>query len=109
MMDIAEILKGKKLNKKITVCGWVRTFRANRFISLNDGSCHSNIQCVVDYENISKDILSEINTGCSLKIIGILKESQGKGQSFELLVDKIILLGKSDSESFPIQPKKHSL
>ena len=109
MMDIAEILKGKKLNEKVTVCGWVRTFRANRFISLNDGSCHSNIQCVVDYENISKDILSEINTGCSLKIIGFLKESQGKGQSFELLVDKIILLGKSDSESFPIQPKKHSL
>ena len=53
MMDIAEILKGKKLNEKVTVCGWVRTFRANRFISLNDGSCHSNIQCVVDYENIS--------------------------------------------------------
>ena len=43
MMDIAEILKGKKLNEKVTVCGWVRTFRANRFISLNDGSCHSNI------------------------------------------------------------------
>ena len=72
MMDIAEILKGKKLNEKVTVCGWVRTFRANRFISLNDGSCLSNIQCVVDYENISKDILSEINTGCSLKIIGFL-------------------------------------
>ena len=109
MMDIAEILKGKKLNEKVTVCGWVRTFRANRFISLNDGSCLSNMQCVVDYENISNDILSEINTGCSLKIIGFLKESQGKGQSFELLVEEIILLGKSDPESFPIQPKKHSL
>ena len=108
-MTIKDLFKNPPLSKKINVKGWVKTFRANRFISLNDGSTIQNLQCVVDYENTDQAILSKINTGASIEIFGILIASQGKGQSVEIQADKIIILGESDPDSYPIQPKKHSL
>ena len=48
---VFKILNELKKNQTIEVCGWVKTFRANRFIALNDGSCLENIQCVIDFEN----------------------------------------------------------
>jgi len=108
-MTIKDLFKNPPLSKKINVKGWVKTFRANRFISLNDGSTIQNLQCVVDYENTDQAILSKINTGASIEIFGILIASQGKGQSVEIQAEKIIILGKSDPDSYPIQPKKHSL
>ena len=94
--------------QEITVRGWVRTFRANRFIALNDGSTLKNIQCVIDFENFDESILKKINTGTSLEITGDLVESQGSGQKFEIIVSNLKVLGECDSEEFPIQPKKHS-
>ena len=108
-MTIKDLFKNPPLSKKINVKGWVKTFRANRFISLNDGSTIQNLQCVVDYENTDQAILSKINTGTSIEIFGILVASQGKGQSVEIQAEKIIILGESDPDSYPIQPKKHSL
>lgn len=108
-MTIKDLFKNPPLSKKINVKGWVKTFRANRFISLNDGSTIQNLQCVVDYENTDQSILSKINTGASIEIFGILIASQGKGQSVEIQAEKIIILGESDPDSYPIQPKKHSL
>jgi asparaginyl-tRNA synthetase len=108
-MTIKDLFKNPPLSKKINVQGWVKTFRANRFISLNDGSTIQNLQCVVDYENTDQAILSKINTGASIEIFGILVASQGKGQSVEIQAEKIIILGESDPDSYPIQPKKHSL
>lgn len=108
-MTIKDLFKNPPLSKKINVKGWVKTFRANRFISLNDGSTIQNLQCVVDYENTNQAILSKINTGASIEIFGILVASQGKGQSVEIQAEKIIILGESDPDSYPIQPKKHSL
>ena len=108
-MTIKDLFKNPPLSKKINVKGWVKTFRANRFISLNDGSTIQNLQCVVDYENTNQAILSKINTGASIEIFGILIASQGKGQSVEIQAEKIIILGESDPDSYPIQPKKHSL
>jgi len=108
-MTIKDLFKNPPLSKKINVKGWVKTFRANRFISLNDGSTIQNLQCVVDYENTNQAILSKINTGASIEIFGILIASQGKGQSVEIQTEKIIILGESDPDSYPIQPKKHSL
>jgi asparaginyl-tRNA synthetase len=93
---------------KITINGWVRTFRANRFIALNDGSSISSVQCVVDFENFDESVLKKINTGTSLEITGDLVESQGSGQKFEIIVSDLSVLGECDSEEFPIQPKKHS-
>ena len=108
-MTIKDLFKNPPLSKKINIKGWVKTFRANRFISLNDGSTIQNLQCVVDYENTDQAILSKINTGASIEIFGILIASQGKGQSVEIQAEKIIILGESDPDSYPIQPKKHSL
>ena len=89
--------------------GWVRTFRNNQFIALNDGSCLSNLQAVVDFENWDTNLLKRITTGAALRIEGNLIKSQGKGQTVELVADKIEILGDCDPEIYPLQPKKHSL
>ena len=108
-LTIKNLLKKDPSFQKVCIEGWVKTFRANRFISLNDGSCSENIQCVVDFENTDSKILSKISTGASLKIEGNLVESQGKGQKSEIKVANIVILGECDMNSYPIQPKKHSL
>ena len=79
-MTIKDLIKDPSISEKVSIKGWVKTFRANRFISLNDGSTPKNIQCVVDYEKTDELLLSKINSGASLKIEGTLVESQGKGQ-----------------------------
>mgnify|MGYP000969536490 FL=1 len=106
--SIKDLLLSTKTMSKVTINGWVRTFRANRFIALNDGSSISSVQCVVDFENFDESVLKKINTGTSLEITGDLVESQGSGQKFEIIVSDLSVLGECDSEEFPIQPKKHS-
>jgi asparaginyl-tRNA synthetase len=107
-LTISELLKQQPGLQEVTVKGWVRTFRANRFIALNDGSTLNNIQCVVDFENYEESLLRRITTGAALSITGELVESQGKGQSVEIKVIKLEILGDSDPVTYPIQPKKHS-
>jgi asparaginyl-tRNA synthetase len=106
-LTISQLLKETTL-QEVEVKGWVRTFRANRFIALNDGSTLNNIQCVVDFENTNEDTLKRITTGAAVHIKGALIESQGKGQNVEIAVSSIEILGDSDPETYPIQPKKHS-
>jgi asparaginyl-tRNA synthetase len=106
---IKSILESSPTDEKCTVRGWVRTFRANRFIALNDGSTIENLQCVVDFEKLDENLLKQINTGAALQLSGTLVESQGSGQQVELQVTELSILGSSDPESYPIQPKKHSL
>ncbi len=108
-VSVKNILNSKKLiNKKVSVSGWVKTFRANRFIALNDGSCLSNLQCVIDFENMDNEILKSISTGAAIKVKGSVVNSQGSQQNIELKVDNCEILGNSDPETYPIQPKKHS-
>jgi asparaginyl-tRNA synthetase len=106
---IKEVLQGKLILQEITVNGWVRSFRSNRFIALNDGSTINTIQCVVDFEKFDENLLKKITTGAALKITGTLVESQGRGQSVEIQVRDIHVHGTADPETYPIQPKKHSL
>ena len=105
---VAELLSQDVTVQDVTVKGWVRTFRANRFIALNDGSTINNIQCVVDFENFDEATLKRITTGAALSVTGELVESQGKGQSVEIQVKVLEVLGDSDPETYPIQPKKHT-
>lgn len=105
---VAELLKSDQFLQEIEIKGWVKTFRANRFIALNDGSTIQNIQCVVDFENTDEALLRRITTGAAVHIKGELVESQGKGQKVEIQVNSIAILGDSDPETYPIQPKKHS-
>src|SRR5210317_1307257 len=112
MMNIKKIKSVLELNPESQTCiiqGWVRTFRANRFIALNDGSTIENLQCVVDFEKIEETILKQITTGAALRLKGNIVESQGSGQKVELQVEELILVGACDPETYPIQPKKHSL
>jgi len=108
-VKIKNVLQTGAVNTPCSVQGWVRTFRANRFIALNDGSTIDNLQCVVDFERLEESLLKQITTSAALHLEGTLVESQGSGQKVELQVEKITLLGASDPEKYPIQPKKHSL
>jgi len=109
MTCIQSLLKEPRLLQEVTVSGWVRTFRSNRFIALNDGSTLQNLQCVVDFEQMDEDTLKRITTGAALRVSGTLVESQGRGQSREIQVRQLEILGDSDPEKYPIQPKKHSM
>ncbi|MDV3875976.1 asparagine--tRNA ligase [Elizabethkingia anophelis] len=111
---IKEVLENYKkfLHHDITVYGWVRAFRSNRFIALNDGSTINNLQIVVDFENFDENLIKNINTASSLKIVGEVVESQGAGQTVEIIAKKIIVLGDNFTEELQntiLQPKKHSL
>ena len=107
--SIKILLQSEPNGAKVNVKGWVKTFRANRFIALNDGSTIQNLQCVVDFNNTDEYLLKRITTGAALSVTGTLEASQGKGQNVEIQVSKIEILGDSDPEAYPIQPKKHSL
>lgn len=110
MYSIKKLLQdGKNIQEEITLKGWVRTFRSNRFIALNDGSTIDNLQVVVDFENTDPELLKRITTGAAIEVKGRLVESQGKGQNVELQASNISILGDSNPEEYPIQPKKHSL
>ena len=106
--EIKSVFESKNIGDNISINGWVKTFRSNRFIALNDGSCLDDIQCVINFEEFDKEILSKINTGTSLNIEGEIVESQGKGQNIEISVKEINILGLSNPDEYPIQPKKHS-
>ena len=109
---VAHLLTQELKHTDIEVKGWVRTFRANRFIALNDGSSLQSIQCVVDFERMDEALLKRITTGAAVHIKGSLVKSQGKGQSVEVQVNSIEILGDADPEEVSktiLQPKRHSL
>jgi asparaginyl-tRNA synthetase len=106
---VIELLTATPILTEVTVKGWVRTFRNNQFIALNDGSTINNIQCVVDFENTPEETLKRITTGAAVSLTGTLAESKGAGQRVEIQVSKLDILGDSDAEKYPMQPKKHSL
>jgi len=108
-ISVKDLLNNTKTLQEVTAKGWVRTFRNSQFIALNDGSTLQNIQCVVDFENTPEATLKRITTGAAVCVSGTLQESQGKGQNVEIQVSKIEILGDSDAEKYPMQPKKHSL
>ncbi len=106
---IIEALNKVPSEQKITVCGWVRTFRNDRFLAINDGSTINNLQLVIQKEDHSDDVLKQLNTGAAVSAEGVLVESQGSGQTVELQVSSLEILGGADPEEFPIQMKRHSL
>jgi asparaginyl-tRNA synthetase len=102
---VKDLLNSTATLHEVNAKGWVRTFRNNQFIALNDGSTIDNIQCVVDFENTPDETLKRITTGAAISVTGTLVESKGAGQKFEIQVAKLEILGDSDAEKFPIQPK----
>jgi asparaginyl-tRNA synthetase len=108
-IKIKELLATEPQNQQATVMGWVRTFRNNQFIALNDGSTNNNLQVVVELGKFPEELLRRITTSASLKVSGTVVPSLGKGQKMDLKADSIEILGDSDAEKYPLQPKKHSL
>ena len=108
-IKIKELLTQEPQQQEVTVMGWVRTFRNNQFIALNDGSTNTNLQVVAGLGNFDEALLKRITTSASLKVTGIAVPSMGKGQKLEIKANSIEILGDSDAEAYPLQPKKHSL
>ncbi|MEQ8706468.1 MAG: asparagine--tRNA ligase [Phaeodactylibacter sp.] len=98
-----------RIGQELTVMGWVRAFRSNRFIALNDGTSMGTLQVVVDFEQIPEDILKQVSFHACIKATGKLVESQGTGQDVELLADTVEILGAANPEEYPMQPKAQSL
>src|SRR5690606_27728133 len=108
---IAELLNSEPTQHEITVRGWVRSFRSNRFIALNDGSTIKTLQCVVDFENFDEEILKKVTVGAAIEVAGLLVESQGQGQTVEIQVSKLTVLGEANPEDVKLtilSPKRHS-
>ncbi|EHQ26776.1 asparagine--tRNA ligase [Mucilaginibacter paludis] len=102
---IKALLTGEQTGMEVTVMGWVRAFRQNRFIALNDGSTNNNIQIVVDFENTDPALLKRITVGAAISVSGILSESLGQGQKVEIPASVIEVLGDCDPEKYPLQLK----
>ena len=111
-IEINKVLAQEPSLHEITVKGWVRSFRSNRFIALNDGSTLHNLQCVVDFENFEEDVLKKVTVGAAISVTGTLVESQGKGQAVEIQVSKLEILGEADPEEVKLtilSPKRHTM
>ncbi len=114
--SIKELLEDETLylqNEEVSIKGWVRTFRNNQFLSVNDGSCLDPMQVVIPLDKgVQEDILKRLTTGACVSVKGILTPSLGGKQTMELMLlraQDLEILGDSDPENFPLQPKKHSL
>lgn len=109
MPQIKEILDQATIGSQVEIKAWVRNFRSNRFIALSDGSTLRSLQAVVDFEKFDEALLRGITTGAALRVKGDLVKSQGRGQSVEVLVQELEVLGASPVDQYPLQPKRHSL
>ena len=107
--EIATILQSPKINEEILVKGWVRAFRSNRFIALNDGSTINNLQVVVDFEQFDEALIKKINFHACLAVKGKLVESQGSGQAVEVIAEHIEVLGESNPDQYTLQPKRQTM
>jgi asparaginyl-tRNA synthetase len=106
---VKDLLSTEPKSQEVQIAGWVRTFRSNRFIALSDGTTIHTIQAVVDFEKFEQATLRRISTGAAIEVSGTLEPSQGAGQAVEIQVASLEILGDSDPEKYPLQPKKHSL
>jgi asparaginyl-tRNA synthetase len=104
-VKVKELLASDKANFEATVMGWVRTFRNNQFIALNDGSTNNNIQIVAELGKFDDALLKRISTGACIKAVGEIVPSLGKGQKIELKATSIEILGECDGEKYPLQLK----
>lgn len=111
---ICDLLAGKQpTGQKVTTKGWIRTVRSNpnfSFINLHDGSCFNPIQIVADNKLENYTEITKLTTSCSLLVEGELVESKGKGQAYEIIAERIDIIGLvEDPDTYPMAPKRHSV
>ena len=108
---IKEIFNREQSGGEVLVQGWVKTRRSSKsvtFIQITDGSTLQDLQIVVDETNPGHEAATNLTTGCSVSVEGILVDSPGKGQRYEVQVNTLMVLGESDPDSYPLQKKRHS-
>ncbi|HBF33966.1 TPA: asparagine--tRNA ligase, partial [Candidatus Sumerlaeota bacterium] len=112
---VKSLLQRRDFGAVITVQGWVRTRRDSKggfsFLEINDGSSLQGLQVVAEntLPNYESEVL-HLGTGCSVRIIGTLRESPGKGQAVEVLANDIVVIGwVEDPDAYPLQKKRHSM
>jgi asparaginyl-tRNA synthetase len=111
-LKVVDVLKGNDLGSEVLVKGWVRTKRGNKnvaFIALNDGSTFNSVQLVADLANFDEEVLKKVTTGACIAAVGKTVESQGAGQSVEIQISSLEVIGEADAETYPLQKKGHSL
>jgi len=107
--EIAKVLAAGAVGTEVTVMGWVRAYRGRRFIALNDGSTATNLQIVVDFENFPEELINKIKFHACISAKGTIVESQGAGQSIEILASKLEILGENNLDEYPLQPKRQTV
>lgn len=110
-MRVKTLLARGEDGQPVVVCGWVKSKRVSKkfaFLVINDGSSQSDIQCVIDEGNQTFSALGQANTGAAVRIEGVVKESPGQGQSIEVHVDCLKVLGEA-ADGYPLQKKGHSM
>lgn len=107
--EIAAILQSPEMDSTVTVMGWVRAFRNNRFIALNDGSTPNNLQIVIDAEQLQEDTLRKIGFHACISATGKLAPSLGGGQAVEVIAESVEILGECNLETYPLQPKRQTM
>jgi len=109
-INLKSVLENESLlHQELEIQGWIRTFRNNQFLSLNDGSSLDPVQVVLALNTFEESILKRLTTGACVWVRGTLVESMGGKQKVEIKAIDLKILGDSDAEKFPLQPKKHSL
>ena len=111
-MDVKDLFKEIKKyeGKDVTLEGWVRNNRNQSnfgFIDFNDGTYFKSLQLVYDKELKDFDTISKIRVGSAIRVKGTIVNSEGSGQSHEMKVKSVEVLGDSP-EDYPIQPKRHT-
>ncbi|NDC43283.1 MAG: asparagine--tRNA ligase, partial [Chitinophagia bacterium] len=92
---IKDILQQEQFDYEVNIKGWVRSFRNNQFIAVNDGSCLNNIQVVISLDT-DEEIVKQITNGTSISVDGMVVASMGKGQKMEIAARSITILGGCD-------------
>jgi asparaginyl-tRNA synthetase len=109
---IAALRETPPSDETVEVFAWVRTKRDSKtlcFFELNDGSSLKGLQAVIDKEQ--HDLQAEIDrmqTGCSVRVRGVLVASPGKGQQVELACSELAVMGEAPADTYPLQKKRHS-
>ena len=106
---IATLLQSEPIGTTVAVMGWVKGFRNNQFIALNDGSGPGNVQVVALSEQFDESLFKKIGYGAAIGVTGNVVESQGRGQKIEIIAQKIEVFGECPLDDYPMQPKKHSM
>jgi asparaginyl-tRNA synthetase len=111
-IKVRDILAREQAGGNLSTAGWVRSARLSQnvaFIDLTDGSTPAGLQVVLNPESEGFELMERVHTGSSVSVSGLLADSPGKGQKFELQANRLVLLGEADPETYPIQKKKHTM